>query len=318
LQSPRTSLLAGANVLFGQISHCAAPSAEYVFTPHSVHCSDDTAPGVDDLNPAPHLEHVVAPSCELYDPALQIWHVAFGAPRWFVRNPLRQWQSDCRVLPISDVELPWHAKHTLLDVAASTDEYVLFPHRVQVLGPTVGLYVPSTHEVHTAPFAPVYPALHRQSLASSLPAGACAKDGQLEHVETTCATVPEYSFAAQSVHVPMPTAVLYFPAPHAAHATPFAAPEYPALHWQSVWSALPGNANVLAGQSMHRLSPIAPVPVRYLPAMQFTQALPPNKLLYLPAGHATHPTPGNTSHTVLKGVYFCSSRETLCISMSFR
>jgi hypothetical protein len=185
LQSPSTSLLAGANVLLGQISHCAAPSAEYVLTPHSVHCSEDTAPGVDDLNPAPHLEHVVAPSCELYDPALQIWHVALGAPRWFVRNPLRQWQSDCRVLPISDVELAWHAKHTLLDVAATTPEYVLFPHSVHTSGPTVGLYVPCTHAIHTAPSAPVYPALHLQSIASSLPAGACANDGQLEQVDTT-------------------------------------------------------------------------------------------------------------------------------------
>jgi hypothetical protein len=90
LQSLSCTLLAGANVLFGQISHCAAPVAEYVLTPHSVHCSCDTAPGVDDLNPAPHLEHVVASSCELYDPALHIWHVALVAPRLLVRKPNRQ------------------------------------------------------------------------------------------------------------------------------------------------------------------------------------------------------------------------------------
>jgi hypothetical protein len=185
LQSLSCTLLAGANVLLGQMSHCAAPSAEYVLTPHCVHCSEDTAPGVDDLNPAPHLEHVVASSCELYDPALHIWHVALAAPRLLVRKPNRQWQSDCRVLPISDVELPWHAKHTLLDVAATTPEYVLFPHSVQALDPTVGLYLPCTHARHTAPSAPVYPALHLQSLASSLPAGACANDGQLEQVDTT-------------------------------------------------------------------------------------------------------------------------------------
>jgi hypothetical protein len=158
--------------LIGQISHCAAPAAEYVFTPHSVHVSMDTAPGVDDLNPAPHLEHVVAPSCELYDPALHISHVAFAAPRLFVRKPRRQWQSDCLVLPMRDVELLWHAKHTLLDVAATTDEYVLFPHSVHVLAPTSGLNVPSTQARHVCPSAPVYPALHLQSTASSLPAGA--------------------------------------------------------------------------------------------------------------------------------------------------
>jgi hypothetical protein len=159
-------------VLLGQISHCAAPAAEYVFAPHSVHVSDDTAPGVEDLNPPPHLEHVVASSCELYEPAEHIWHVAFAAPRLLVRNPIRQWQSDCLVLPRSDVELPWHAAHTVGVVAASTDEYVLFPHSVHVFGPIAVLYVPCTHAKHTPPFGPVYPALHLQSIASSLPDGA--------------------------------------------------------------------------------------------------------------------------------------------------
>jgi hypothetical protein len=112
------------------------------------------------------------------------------------------------VLPIKEVELPWHARHTVLEDAATIDEYVLFPQSVQVLGPTIGLYVPCTHPRQTCPFAPVYPTLHLQSMASSLPAGACEDDGQLEHVETTCATVVEYSFTAQFVHVPMPTVVL--------------------------------------------------------------------------------------------------------------
>jgi hypothetical protein len=104
LQSLSRTLLLGANVLIGQMSHCAVPAAEYVSSSHSVHCSSDTAPGDDDWYPAPHLEHVVAPSSALNDPALQILHVAFGAPRSCVRNPLRQWQSECRVLPIRDVE----------------------------------------------------------------------------------------------------------------------------------------------------------------------------------------------------------------------
>jgi hypothetical protein len=90
LQSLSRTLLPGANVLLGQMSHCAAPAAEYVSSAHSVHCSSDTAPGVNDSYPAPHMEHVVAPSCALNDPALQISHVAFAAPRSFVRNPLRQ------------------------------------------------------------------------------------------------------------------------------------------------------------------------------------------------------------------------------------
>ena len=111
-------------------------------TPHCVHCSDDTAPGVEDLNPAPHLEHVVASSCELYDPAEHIAQLAFAAPRLFVRNPIKQWQSDCLVLPIKDVELPWQAVQTAGDVAATAPENVLLPHRVHVLGPITFLYVP--------------------------------------------------------------------------------------------------------------------------------------------------------------------------------
>jgi len=173
------------------MSHCAAPAAEYVFTAHAVHCSTATAPGVDDLYPAPHLEHVVASSCELYDPALHISHVALAMPRFFVRYPIRQWQSDCRVLPISAVELPWHGAHTPLEDAATAEENVLFPHSVHVLGPMLVLYVPGTHPRHTAPFAPVYPTLHLQLVASLLPAGDCENAGQLEHVETTCATVVE-------------------------------------------------------------------------------------------------------------------------------
>ena len=85
MQSLSSLLNPGANVKLGQISHCAAPAAEYRSAAHAVHCSEEVAPGVEDLYPAPHLEHVVASSCELNDPALHIWHVAFAAPRLFVR-----------------------------------------------------------------------------------------------------------------------------------------------------------------------------------------------------------------------------------------
>jgi len=49
LQSLSTLLSRGANVLIGQMSHCAAPAAEYVFASHSTHASSDTAPGLEDL-----------------------------------------------------------------------------------------------------------------------------------------------------------------------------------------------------------------------------------------------------------------------------
>jgi len=185
LQSLSILLSPGANVFCGQISHCAAPAAEYVSTPHCTQSSSDTAPGFDDLYPAPQLEHVVASSCALNDPALHTWHVAFAKPRLFVMYPGRHLQSDCRVLPMSDFDDVWHPRHTLLDVAATAGENVLLPHSVHLSGPSVVLYVPGTHAMHAWPFAPVYPALHWQSVASSLPAGAFEFNGQLEHVGTT-------------------------------------------------------------------------------------------------------------------------------------
>jgi hypothetical protein len=185
LQSASTLLIPGANVLIGQISHCAAPAAEYVLASHCSHSSSDTAPGFDDLYPAPQLEHVVASSCALNDPALHTWHVAFAKPRLFVMYPGRHLQSDCRVLPMSDFDDVWHPRHTLLEVAATACENVLLPHSVHLSGPSVVLYVPGTHAMHAWPFSPVYPALHWQSVASSLPAGAFEFNGQLEHVGTT-------------------------------------------------------------------------------------------------------------------------------------
>jgi hypothetical protein len=109
---------------------------------------------------------------------------------------------------MSDVDDVWHKVHTLLDDAATAGEYVLLPHSVHLAGPSVGLYVPDTHTRHDWPFAPVYPALHWQSLASSLSAGAFEFNGQLEHVGTTWASVVEYSLSAHCVHVPTPTPVL--------------------------------------------------------------------------------------------------------------
>jgi hypothetical protein len=74
-----------------------------------------------------------------------------------------------------------HGEHC----AAPLRENVLLPHSMHLSGPSVVLYVPGTHAMHAWPFAPVYPALHWQSVASSLPARAFEFNGQLEHVGTT-------------------------------------------------------------------------------------------------------------------------------------
>jgi hypothetical protein len=284
-----------------------------------VHSSSDTAPGFDDFIPAPQLEHVVASSCELYDPAVHIWHVALTVPRLFVRYPRRHLQSDGWLLPIRDLEFVWHATHTLAVVAATAGEYVLFPQSVHTCGPSAVLYVPGTHAVHVWPFAPVYPALHWQSVASSLPAGAFEFKGQLKQLDVTCASVVEYSFAAQSVHVPTPTVVLYFPATHASQISPSVAPEYPALQMQPVFSVVGLNENVLAGHGTQLLSAVAAGSTRYLPATQLMHGVFSSDCLYVPAGQALHPTPGTTLHAVASGIaYRLSSVDTVCISLSVR
>jgi hypothetical protein len=195
------------------------------------------------------------------------------------------------VLPIRDVEFDWQAKHTLLEDAATSDEYVLFPHSVHASGPTVGLYVPWSHARHTAPFAPVYPTLHAQSLASSLPGGACENDGQVEHVDSTCATVVEYSFASQFVQLPTPGSVLYVPATHATHGTPSSASEYPALHRQLVSCTLRISENVFAGHSRQSVGTVAAGKARYLPATQFMHSVSSSDSLYVPGGQASQPIP---------------------------
>jgi hypothetical protein len=193
------------------------------------------------------------------------------------------------VLPIRDAALLWHAVHTLSEDAATVEENVLFPHSVHALGPIPVLYVPCTHPRHTDPFAPVYPTLHRQSTASSLPSGACENAGQLVQFEVACASAVEYSFTLQFVHVPMPTAVLYVPATHATHASPSVDPEYPALHEQLVSTVLAPTENVFAGQSRHMLEAVAAGSVPYLPAAQSMHASLPRSQLYVPGGHAVHP-----------------------------
>jgi hypothetical protein len=135
----------------------------------------------------------------------------------------------------------------------------------------------------------VYPALHRQSAASSLPSGAWENEGQLVQLEVTWASAVEYLFKAQFAHVPMPAPVLYVPATHATHASPYSAPECPALQEQLVRLVLASNENVFAGQSRHMLCAVAAGSVPYLPAAQFVHASLPLSELYVPGGHASQP-----------------------------
>jgi hypothetical protein len=88
---------------------------------------------------------------------------------------------------------------------------------------------------------------------------------------------------------------------------------------QLFMSVFPLNENVFAGHGTHWLSAAAAVVLRYLPAPQFVHVAAPGSELYVPAGQATHPYPGNTEHVVLNGItYRRSSLETVCISVSVR
>ncbi len=122
------------------------------------------------------------------------------------------------------VEYGGHDKHVLIDTAASVLLYLSAKQMSHNADPGLALYVPATHPVHAPPLPlfPVYPALHEHALIVLLPWGdavfwAHCKQSLLEE-EFTCV---EYLFATQSVQIAEPLAVLYLPATHPKHGTPF-------------------------------------------------------------------------------------------------
>jgi hypothetical protein len=78
--------------------------------------------------------------------------------------------------------------------------------------------------VHAPPVPPfpVYPALHAQSVISSLPRGdpVFVAHGW-QTLNNVALTVVEYVLKPQFVQMAEPLAVLYLPATHPKHATPF-------------------------------------------------------------------------------------------------
>ena len=72
------------------------------------------------------------------------------------------------------------------------------------------LYLPAAHRAQVPPLGPDEPALHVQSSAESLPDGAFAWAGQLEHVEEEL--VVEYLPATHVVHVEDEELAAYLPA----------------------------------------------------------------------------------------------------------
>ena len=174
----------------------------------------------------------------LYLPAKHVVH----APPLFPVYPALHSQSVTLSLPAVDVE--------------SDDG-----QSKQSAGPTISLYLPATHAVHSPPSGPVYPAMHSQSVTLSLPAADVASDD------------------GQSKHSALPAVSLYLPAGHAVHWSP-SLPVYPASHTQSVTLPLAAGDVEFDGQLEHSA----------LPAVS----------LYVPAGHAVHSPPSGPVYPVLQ------------------
>jgi hypothetical protein len=77
-------------------------------------------------------------------------------------------------------------------------------HSVQIIEPGVVLYIDTEHAEHAPPSAPVYPASQIQAVTAVCPIAEC----------------PEFSL--QAVQAVEPLSVLYVPAAHAEHRSPYA------------------------------------------------------------------------------------------------
>ena len=144
-------LTAGDELLVGQVLHVpelvAAPAAEYVFVPQSV--------------------HTAAPVTALYLPAAQGEQVPPSGPV----NPTLHVQAPIALPPDPDELLDGQLVHTPDPVAPGVVEYVPAPQSVHTAVPVEPLYLPAKHDVHGPPFGPVAPALQVQLAKVLLPAG---------------------------------------------------------------------------------------------------------------------------------------------------
>jgi acid stress-induced BolA-like protein IbaG/YrbA len=285
------------------------------------------------------------PLSVLYLPAAHAEHRSPYAPVY----PALHRQLVSSILPLAELEIEGQREHAAL--------------------PIVALYSPATHTVHVPPSGPTDPALHRQLVFRKLALGDCEFAGHTvqiiapgvvlyvdtEHAEHTCPSGPQYpalqiqavtavcpvaecpEFSLQAVQAAEPLSVLYVPAAHAEHRSPYA-PVYPALHRQLVWLVLPMAELEIEGQLEHWALPVValysptthtmhvppsgpvdpalhrqlvefglplaelevegqlehgalPVVALYFPASQSVQTALPTAPLYFPAAHAVHVPP---------------------------
>ena len=100
---------------------------------------------------------------------------------------------------------------SVTDTLATTSECVLAGQLVHSSLPALGLYEPAPQGEQVPPSAPVYPALHLQSVITVLPGGECELAGQT------------------LTHDSDPKMLLYVPAEQGSQG-PRSGPVYPSLH----------------------------------------------------------------------------------------
>jgi len=126
-----------------------------------------TAPSVTEYVPAEQLWHDADPLASLYVP---ISHSSQPPPSGPV-EPTSQIQSMRSSLPAGASELIPHCWH-VFEVAPVSVEYLPEKQIVHATIPVAILYLPGSHSAHIPPSGPVAPALHVQSVCSSLATGA--------------------------------------------------------------------------------------------------------------------------------------------------
>jgi hypothetical protein len=288
-------------------------AGEMLFAGHATHVNAVVAAVAAEYIPVPQSLHAALPLAILYFPTPQAEHV----PPFGPVNPALQVQAVDTELAVGALEFTGHVAHVDAVVAAVAAEYVAAPQSLHAALPLAVLYLPATHAEHVPPSGPVYPGeqaatthgppagpvypvMQVQAVTAVLGLGDIVFAGQVKQVDATVApAVPEYVPAPQSVHVPLPLAILYFPATHALHTPPFG-PVYPALQAQAVTTVLVPGEFELPGHARQVVTPVAADVPEYVPTPQLLHATLPVVLLYLPAAHGEHVPPSGPVYPALQ------------------
>jgi hypothetical protein len=165
---------------------------------HAKHTDSNIAASVTENFPSPQSVHAPAPETGLYFPAAHAVQDALPVYPTTHRHEVRSTEED---------EYKKQLKQTSSTTAATETEYLPEPQSVHAPVPVSDLYFPAKQAVHSLP---VYPALH---LHEACPIVEVECPGHNRHaVSVVAPTVAEYLPTGHSVHCPVPTNGLYFPA----------------------------------------------------------------------------------------------------------